>query len=104
MGYIYSSVSGRVERVDELSGETRRREEYFFNQRSTRDSWWNSITYGNGVFVAVAAQGSSVMTSPRNSPADNEWNSVTYGNGLFVAVSASGSGNRVMTSPDDFPE
>ena len=68
-----------------------------------------SVTYGNGLFVAVSNTGSGnrVMTSPdgitwtsRSSAADNSWQSVTYGNGLFVAVALTGSGNRVMTSPD----
>ena len=70
---------------------------------------WRSVTYGNGLFVAVSALGigNRVMTSPdgitwtiRTSAADNSWYSVTYGNGLFVAVSYTGTGNRVMTSPD----
>jgi hypothetical protein len=75
---------------------------------------WNSITYGNGLFVAVAATttSQSVMTSPDGQnwtlrTATNTgatWNSITYGNGLFVAVgcaaSCLGSANSVMTSPD----
>jgi hypothetical protein len=70
---------------------------------------WQSIAYGNGLFVAVAntGTGNRVMTSPdgitwtaRTSAADNNWTSVTYGAGLFVAVANSGTGNRVMTSPD----
>jgi parallel beta-helix repeat protein len=73
------------------------------------DNLWNSVTYGNGMYVAVAGTGTGdrVMTSPdgvtwttRTSPADNSWRSITYGNGLFVAVADSGTGNRVMTSPD----
>jgi hypothetical protein len=84
---------------------------------SAADNFWYSVTYGNGLFVAVACgvsstlcnatAGNRVMTSPdgitwtsRTSAADNEWNSVTYGNGLFVAVATTGTGNRVMTSPD----
>jgi hypothetical protein len=76
---------------------------------SAANNQWLSITYGNGLFVAVAGSGTGnrVMTSPdginwtaRNSAADNTWTSVTYGNGLFVAVSADGSSNQVMTSPD----
>ena len=74
---------------------------------SAADNGWHSVTYGNGLFVAVAYSGTGnrVMTSPdginwtaRTSAADNQWLSVTYGNGLFVAVSQSGTGNRVMTS------
>ncbi len=69
---------------------------------------WNSVTYGNGLFVAVSFSGTGnrVMTSPdgitwasRSSAADNSWRSVTYGGGLFVAVSSTGTGNRVMTAP-----
>jgi len=69
---------------------------------------WQSITYGNGLFVAVAngatTTGNAVMTSPdgitwtaRSAAEANNWYSVTYGNGLFVAVSSNGT-NRVMTS------
>ena len=77
--------------------------------QSTADLPWQSVAYGNGVFVAVAngITGNGVMTSPdgstwtsRSSAADNDWLSVTYGNGLFVAVAQSGTGNRVMTSTD----
>jgi hypothetical protein len=76
---------------------------------SAADNSWNSVTYGNGLFVAVAGSGTGnrVMTSPngitwtiRSTPVDNGWFAVTYGSGLFVAVANSGTGNRVMTSPD----
>ncbi len=79
------------------------------SRTSAADNSWNSVTYGNGLFVAVATTGTGnrVMTSPdgitwtsRTPAADNTWNSVTYGNGLFVAVAGSGTGNRVMTSTD----
>ena len=75
---------------------------------SAADNNWLGVTYGNGLFVAVADSGTGnrVMTSPdgitwtiRASAADNGWFGVTYGNGLFVAVATSGTGNRVMTSP-----
>ena len=83
------------------------------SRTSATDNQWQSIAYGNGVFVAVAGStgaGSAtdyVMTSPdgitwtsRTPAVVNQWRSVTYGNGLFVAVAGSGTGNRVMTSPD----
>ena len=79
------------------------------SRTSAADNNWNGITYGNGLFVAVAdtGTGNRVMTSPdginwtsRTSAADNNWNGITYGNGLFVAVTNTGTGNRVMTSPD----
>jgi hypothetical protein len=79
------------------------------SRTSAIDNDWRSVTYGNGLFVAVGASGTGnrVMTSPdgitwtsRSSAADNAWYSVTYGNGLYVAVASTGTGNRVMTSPD----
>ena len=77
-------------------------------RESTADNGWIAITYGNGLFVAVAYSGiNGVMTSPDGvnwtssvPAAYNIWTSITYGNGLFVAVSNTGTGNRVMTSPD----
>ncbi len=79
------------------------------SQTSAANNIWNSVTYGNGLFVAVAAtgDGNRVMTSPdgstwtsQTSAANNNWRSVTYANGLFVAVAITGTGNRVMTSPN----
>ncbi len=71
-------------------------------------SSWRSVTYGDGLFVAVADSGDNrVMTSPDGinwtpgttpTPASN-WQSVTYADDMFVAV-ASGGTNRVMTSFD----
>jgi hypothetical protein len=71
---------------------------------------WQSVAYGNGLFVAVATSGTGnrVMTSPdgatwtsQTSAADLTWQSVTYGNGLFVAVANDSLGVAlVMTSPD----
>jgi hypothetical protein len=87
--------------------------EVWTTRTSASDNDWRSVTYGNGLYVAVASSGTGnrVMTSPdginwtsRNSAADLFWLSVTYGNGLFVAVartiSATGTNNRVMTSSD----
>jgi hypothetical protein len=77
--------------------------------RSTpENSSWNSVAYGNDIFVAVSMDGTNrVMTSPdgftwtvRLAAAMNSWSSVTFGEGIFVAVSTTGTGNRVMTSPD----
>jgi len=80
------------------------------SQTSAADNNWRSVTYGNGLFVAVAFSGTGnrVMTSPdgitwtiRTSAADYSWTSVTYGNGLFVATCTIGAGGQqVMTSPD----
>jgi hypothetical protein len=73
---------------------------------AAEEGLWSSITYGNGLFVAMAFNSNRVMTSPdgitwtaRSTAAANSWRDVTYGNGLFVAV-ADGSTNSVITSPD----
>ena len=62
---------------------------------------WTSVTYGNGLFVAVASGPSTVAAGPstiaasspdginwtaRTLPTSTFWSSVTYGNGTFVAV------------------
>ena len=68
---------------------------------------WQSVTYGNGVFVAVSSTaGTIAATSPdgitwtaRTLPTSAAWYSVTYGNGLFVAT-ATGPSTAAATSPD----
>ena len=67
------------------------------------NDFWYSVTYGNGLFVAVGSTDDLVMTSPDGinwtpRSATGSWLSVTYGNGLFVAVGSDTS--AVMTSPD----
>ena len=75
---------------------------------SAPSSHWKSVTYGNGMFVAVSVVSPYVMTSPdginwtaRTAPA-SLWKSVTYGNGMFVAVGQynGSSSTYVMTSSD----
>lgn len=69
---------------------------------------WNCVTFGNGLFVAVAGDGTSrVMTSPdgitwtaRTAAAALNWQGVVFGKGLFVAVSHDLVSNSIMTSPD----
>ena len=66
---------------------------------------WKSVTYGGGLFVAVAYGNTIAVTSPdgitwtqRALPVSAYWYSVTYGGGLFVAVAY---GNTIAaTSPD----
>ena len=78
----------------------------FSSATAAEENWWRSVTWGNGLFVAVAGDGDNpVMTSDdgiswteREAP-EGDWWSVTWGNGLFVAVASSGT-PRVMTSPD----
>ncbi|MFZ4457084.1 MAG: fibronectin type III domain-containing protein [Bacteroidales bacterium] len=67
---------------------------------------WCCLTYGNGLYVALAIDGSA-MTSPdaitwtnQTVPQANNWTSITYGNGLFVGVASLGGDHRVITSPD----
>ena len=76
-------------------------------QSAAEQNSWYSVTYGNGTFVALAADGANrVMTSPdgvnwtgHQAAEANSWWSLAYGNGLFVAVASDGA-HRVMTSPD----
>jgi len=58
---------------------------------------WYSVTYGNGVFVAVAYNGTAaaystngINWSASTLPSSAGWWSVTYGNGVFVAVGSDG--------------
>jgi Secretion system C-terminal sorting domain len=72
---------------------------------------WYSVTYGNGLFVAIAkgenpATVTNIMTSPDGitwtaytAPVMYNYCDITYGNGLFVAVSSHGA-NQVITSTD----
>ena len=83
------------------------------SQAAAAANMWTSVTYGNGLFVAVSYDGvgNRVMTSldgiswtSQTSPAGNAPVSVTYGNGRFVAVGSgcteSETGKCVMFSPD----
>ena len=82
----------------------------WISRTSPADYKWYGIVYGNGLFVAVAADGSnySVMTSPDGitwtlctTPIPGiTWRSITYGNGYFVVIADGGSGVRSMNSPD----
>ncbi|MDD4409793.1 MAG: hypothetical protein PHW52_04040 [Candidatus Pacebacteria bacterium] len=83
---------------------------------NTGNSSWKSVTYGNGLFVAVASYSPNndklIMTSPdgvswtgRTAP-EAGWNGVAYGNNMFVAVpySTKNTNNTIadflITSPD----
>jgi len=73
---------------------------------------WLSVTYGNGLFVAVANTTSTtagIATSPdgniwtfqTTTAPGGGWRSVTYGNGLFVALAQTNSTTAgIATSPD----
>jgi hypothetical protein len=74
------------------------------------DNNWTSVTYGNGIFVAVTYNGTGnrvmtsydgiTWTSRSTTGLDKAWYSVTYGNGLFVAVGLGTAQTGIMTSPD----
>lgn len=86
---------------------------YFWNQyQAPNNNNWQSVTYGNGLFVGIANSNvvtpNKIMTSPdginwtlRQVPVQNNWISITYGNGLFVAIANDGTtGERVLVSSD----
>ena len=60
-------------------------------------SSWNSVAYGNGIYVAISStSGTIAASSPdaitwtaRTLPSSNVWRSVAYGNGTFVAIADS---------------
>jgi len=68
---------------------------------------WQSVTYGNGKFVAVSNDGTNqvmwstdgIQWNSASAAKPYSWYSVTYGAGKFVAVAYSGE-NRVMWSTD----
>jgi hypothetical protein len=75
---------------------------------ATAANAWQSVAYGNGVWVAVSSNGADrVMRSTDGgitwsavaAAEANAWQSVAYGNGVWVAVSSNGT-NRVMRSTD----
>ena len=80
------------------------------SRTSAESNPWQSVTYGNGLFVAVSSDGTNrVMTSTngtdwtaRAAAVTSNWYGVAYGNGLFVAVSSDGTGNRAMSSAEVF--
>jgi hypothetical protein len=77
------------------------------SRTSAADNNWQSVAFGNNVFVAVANSGTGnrVMTSTNGitwatkpSASDGDWRSVTYGNNTWVAV---GRNNPVVMSSSD---
>jgi hypothetical protein len=73
---------------------------------------WSSVTYGNGVFMAVsfdtnydstvaATSPDGIIWTARTLPISQYWSSVTYGNGKFVVVGNGYNGYQCVaaTSP-----
>ena len=61
-------------------------------------SYWQSVTYGNGKFVAVVSNSNTAAYSTdgitwteTTMPSSANWYSVTYGDGKFVAVASNSS-------------
>lgn len=68
---------------------------------------WQDITYGNGLFVAIAHGTTTYMTSPdgltwtpRTLPITNSRGYVSFGGGLFMYTRGNTSTALVYTSPD----
>ncbi len=104
------SSSGNSERL-EVAGNIISQGVTWTIRTSASNNNWNSVAYGNGLFVAVSdytGSGDEVMTSTDgivwytgSCPSGAGWRSITYGNGLFVAVGSGGT-DAVMTSPDGY--
>jgi hypothetical protein len=70
--------------------------------------WFQAISYGNGLYVAVARFGTNrIMTSPdgitwtsRPTNINPTFSGVAYGNGIWVAVSDGSPGGTTFTSYD----
>lgn len=78
-----------------------------WNSREAKENnKWRSVTFGDGVFVAVANGDNTnrIMTStdgiswPFSFAANFDWQSVTYGDGVFVVLNTPNGGNRVVRS------
>jgi len=50
---------------------------------------WTSISYGNGIFCAIASNSTQTTSTPVT-VSSAKWNAVRYGNGLLVALSQNG--------------
>jgi len=100
LGLSETSVLELVENDPDVIGQ-------WSTQASAEDNTWNDIVFGNGLYVAVAGDGTNrVMTSldgvtwtNRTAAEANNWRGVTFGAGQFIAVASSGT-NQVMTSTD----
>lgn len=77
--------------------------------RTAFDGDWESIAYGNGIFVVVGGivdgdDGNRIMTSEdgitwtlRTPPLEASWGKVRYGNGVFIAIDIGESFETVST-------
>ena len=76
--------------------DTIRQAGYVWTSQSGLSGTCKSITYGNGLFVAVGAN-SACYVSPdginwtRRSGLSGTFNAITYGNGMFVIVGSNGA-------------
>jgi hypothetical protein len=80
----------------------------FTSRTPSEAMWFQDISYGNGLFVAVARSGTNrIMTSPdgitwtsRTTSVNPTFTGVAYGNGIWVALSDSSPGGTTFTSYD----
>ena len=119
-GYKTALDKDLVNVIDKLTNDSNLGDFNVYNFPQTRGvTWtavvaaeqnqWFSVAYGNGIWVAVAIDGTNqVMRSIDDgvtwttvvAAEQNGWISVAYGNGVWVAVAISGT-NRVMRSAND---
>jgi hypothetical protein len=63
--------------------------------------YWQTVAYGNGVYVAIANSSAAVSVSSDASNWSsqniffNQWNSIIYHNNIFITI---GTGSMVATS------
>jgi N-acetylneuraminic acid mutarotase len=78
------------------------------SQSLPSSNWWQDVTYGNGIFVAMGytgGNGGTLMATSTDGitwtqgsmPSVQPWGKVAFGNGKFVAVSYSGNASAVST-------
>lgn len=75
-----------------------------YTSTSIQSGNWNSVAYGNGIYVAVGSSGvisystdNGATWTAATSPSLSNWSGVAYGNGMFVAV-AKGSTNSAYST------
>ena len=78
--------------------------------RETPEDYWQSVTYGNGIFISLSLTTSSYITSPDGitwTTRDHGvygiyggWQDVIFADGLFLAVRSAGLSCNIITSFD----
>jgi hypothetical protein len=92
-GGMFVAVGGTASAVSSTTGTT-----WISRTIPTTTGTWNSVTYGNGTFVAISTNDLSTAYSTNgtswtqggNLPSSTTWTNVAYGNGRFVAIASGG--------------